>query len=191
MFVQPVRRQFIICVLVIMLIVVSIFGDFVSAQANPNTTISTVFIDSRFKLWDETEKLLDENFNITIFYLNSSSNNTGYYKIDIDSQISEGIFTNYIKKEYLINETFIHYLRIYVNNQTILEAYNIIITNQISKSLIDYANSQWTINLSPFEWTKKEQNVFFAGVIGAILCLVISYRITTKYKKSKGIKTYK
>ena len=174
-----------------MLVAVLNFNSIVSAQELNNAETSTFFIDSRFKLWDENEKMLDSNFNITIFYLNSSSNNTAYYKIDIDNTINEGFFTNYTKLQFNINESIIHYLKIYINNETVLHETNIIITNQVSKSLIDYANNQWTINLSPFEWTQKERNIFLSVVIGALLCLLIAYRITVKFKKSKGITTYK
>lgn len=191
MFIRLVRKSYFSIGIILMLVAVSIFGNFVSAQANPNIATSTIFIDSRFKLWDTNEKMLDAQFNITIVYFNSSSNNSAYYKIDVDNNISEGYFKNSTKKQYFINQTMIHYLKIFINNKTVYETTNIIITNQISKSLIDYANNQWTINLSPFEWTQKERNIFSAAVIGALMCLLIAYRITTKYKKSKGIQTFK
>ncbi len=185
-----IRRRKPVIIIVMVIMVLGIFNN-VLVSANDEIPNTSIFIDSRFKLWDLNEKMIDGNFNITVYYFNETTNNTAYYKIDIDDNISEGFFKTSIKKQFSINSSMIHSLKVYINNETIYHVTNIIITNQISKSLIDYANNEWTINLSPFDWGQKERNIFFAVVISALISLFIAYRITTKYKKSRGITTIK
>lgn len=192
MFIQHLRKQVFAIMIVLMLMAISIiWADFVSADDTKDIAISSIFIDSRFKLWDSSEKILDGKFNITIFYFNKSVNNTAYYKIDLDNNISEGFFTDFIINQYSINESMIHYIKIYINNKTVYYVNNIIITNGVTKSTIDYANNVWTINLNPSEWSKKERSIFYAVVLASLLSVLIAYRITSKNRKNRGITTYK
>lgn len=152
---------------------------------------STIFINSRFILWDADEKMIDNKFNISIFYNNVTSNNTCYYKIDIDNNITEGFLNFSTKHEYKYNETLIHYITIYINNVTVFKVTNIITTSTITERSINYPGNPYTINLSPSEWNAKEINLFTAVIFGGFIASVMVYRIRIKYSKGRGITTYK
>lgn len=187
-----VRKSIILLVIGMLILMESGFLiNRVSAQSDFNPDSTNIFIDSRFKLWDEYEKMLDDTFNITIVYINQSVNHSAYYKIDIDNNITEGNFTYFVTNQFYINETLIHYLRIYINNESVFYETNIIIDSDVTKDSIDYGKSIWTINLSPLEWTQKERNIFFAGIISFLVSLPMVYFIIKTNKKGHGIKTYK
>ena len=84
----------------------SMFLITVSASPNP---IAHYNINSRFILWDNYEKMIDNNFQIEFYSFNQSSNFTSSYYIQINSEIRNGTFQYYHYENYILDieyETF-------------------------------------------------------------------------------------
>lgn len=176
-------------ILVVMVITGMGIGDtffIVSALNSDIANSPSIFIDSRFKLWDSNEKMLDKNFNITIIYVNESG---FYYNIIINENNYSGMANLSYTNSFWLNETdIITLLEIQINNNTIFKENNIIITSGITQSVIDTGLSPFTINLKPSEWTQKEWNIFWSIFLGSILSFYIAFRIIKKYRKLHGVK---
>lgn len=193
-----VRKQFNLCamkyrtvsiLIVLMLLGVSIGG--VSAQSN-FTPDSTIFIiESRFKLWDNDEKMLDKNFSISLINLNNSKNES-YYSIQINENIETGIFNLSVKKYYELNETdLIYSLIIIVDNKTLIDETDIILISGVNKHWITSIPEIFKIALTPSQWTHKQWNIFYAIVFSSLFSLMIGYRINKKWRKNHGVKVIK
>lgn len=178
-----------IAVIFIMVFALSnVFSVIAFKNVNANTSISDYFIESRFMLWDSNEKMLDENFNIHIFYINETNNNTFHYYIRIDNDIYTNVTTyHYNVSIHKNSRDIINVLEIRINNETILFANNIKILSGVSESGIRRSVSDYLISLSPFEISSKLKNVFYSSIVGAILGLFLAFRIIKKYRAKYGM----
>lgn len=159
-----------------------------STIAMPNT-ISHYNIKSRFILWDENEKMIDNNFTIELFYFNVSNNHTAFYKIQIDNLIYNDTFqVNKNIEIGLENNYNIQKFVIQIDNKTLLDENNIKVISGVTKNSVNRGVSQFTINLSPFQWTVKERNIFYSILTSSLLCIFISFRLLKYYRKKNGIK---
>lgn len=164
------------------------FSFVVHAQESPPSPDTIILIDSQFKLWNVREKSLDKNFTIHIWLPSALNNSTNNYIIRVDNNYTNGSFSNYMSKQYLlVNKTRIEVLEVYVNNQSCLIATGIRIMTGVSQSQIDAGQSPFTISLLPSEWKAKEWRIFFAIVVCAVLCSFISYRMVMRYRKARGV----
>lgn len=160
----------------------------IAVAENPETA-TTYFIESRFKLWDNSEKMLDENFNIHILYYNNSNNNTYSYYIQINNDIYRNI-TQYhtIIPIHLNNGQMINTFIIKVNNETILSETNIRIIGGVSGSGIKRSIEPYTISLSPLQWTNVERNIFSSVIIAGIMSIFLGFRLVKFYRSKNGIR---
>jgi len=181
------KIKLITSIFLMMVFGINIFSIIAIAE-NPNT-ISTYYIESRFKLWDNNEKMLDENFAIHILYYNNSNNNSFFYYIQINDNIYNGS-SNYMHIENIVmnNNQYINTLIIKVNNETLLSESNIRIIGGVSGDVIKRSVDKFTISLSPLEWTNAERNIFFSVILGAILSIFFGFRLVKKYRSKYGIR---
>lgn len=147
-----------------------------------------IFIESRFRLWDSTEKMIDKNFTITMINLNSSMNNE--YKLSINNNITYGNFTGSIQIPIIATDSVINIL-IEINNKTEFMQTDIRIISGITAPGINQISQPWYIQLSPLEWGKKQWNIFFAIVLSAFICIYISYHIVMHYRNLSGTREIK
>ena len=178
------------CIAIGMIILMGFSGSsnmlFVSAQSIPQNPTIFYDIDSRFILWDANEKMIDSKFNITIIYFNASNNHSSNYDITVGGINTKGNFTISHTEFFNITNKESIDIKILVDGKIILNAYSIILTSGVSESRINEAKEPFTLNLSPFEWTKMEWNIFYAIVLCSMFSLLISYRIVKKFKQTKG-----
>lgn len=174
----------------IMVIVVStVFSVIAVKNVTAITSQSSFHIESRFILWDDYEKMIDNEFSIHLYYINQSYNNTFTYSIIINYDLYEGINnTHHIQNISLSNNDVISYMEIKINNETLLKAYNIRIVSGVSSSGIKRSLSDFTISLSPFEWNAKERNIFYSVIVGALISLFLSFSIVKSYRMKYGIR---
>jgi len=183
------RIYLIITIMVIMGMGISNIFFVVSAQINFADS-PQIYIDSRLKLWDSSEKMLDKKFNITIINFNESTNNTFNYYIKVNNLEYFGISNlSYLQNFTIINTDILHTFIIKVNNKTYIDESGIVITSGITQDSIIDAGKPFTLNLKPSEWTKKEWNIFFALVFSGIIGMVITYRLIKRIRKKNGVNT--
>lgn len=185
------RKQRIYLMCAIMVIMgMGISNLFLVVSAINITDSPQIYIDSRLKLWDINEKMLDKNFNITIIYLNESNNNSFNYKITVNNLIYEGNSTLYHLQNFTITDTDIIFkFQVIINNITYLDESEIIITSGVNGSDIVNAGKPFTINLKPSEWNALEWNIFFALVFAGIIGMFITYRLIKRIRKKNGVNT--
>ena len=168
-----------------------VIGSFGSIASEPITD-TKILLTSRFILWDEEEKMIDNNFEIHILYFNYTNNNTGNYEITIDNEKFEGIVINYTSIPiYINNSDKINSIIIKVNNNTVYTVSNIYIIKGVSGKSVWKGISEFLISLNPFEWSAKEWNIFFSVVIASLISLPISLRFVKYYKKKHGVRVIK
>lgn len=183
------QRIYLICAIMI-IIGMGISNLFLVVSAINIADSPEIFIDSRLKLWDNNEKMLDKNFNITIIYLNESNNNSFNYEININDLSYKGNSTMYYLQNITISDTdFIFKFQVIINNITYLDESGIIITSGIQSSDIINAGKPFTINLRPSEWNSKEWNIFFGLAFSGLMGLPISYKLVKRIRKKNGINT--
>jgi len=119
-----------------------------------------------------------------INYGNQSMNNS--YEININSIIYKGNFTGYITVPINTNETLIS-ISVRLNNETVYVQSGIKIMGNISYHAIDQMEKPNLISMNPFEWSKKEWNIFFAIVLSAIISVLIAYLVVIRYRKIHGV----
>ena len=154
----------------------------ISGQSTPDNFI---FIQSRFMLWDTYEKMMDNNFNITLInYENSTMNNS--YEIYINKDIYYGNFTGFIILPFMRNESSISII-VKMNNDTKMIESNIRIVKGITPNAIDRIDTSPFITINPLEWGKRQWNIFFAVVFSALVSVLIAYLIVVRYRKFKGV----
>lgn len=185
------KHQIYLKVVVMVIMGMGISNLFLGVSAQSYITDSPhIFIESRFKLWDLNEKMLDKDFNITILYYNQSNNNSFNYKITLDENIYTGNSTYYYSQNFTIDNTDILFkMEIEINNITYLSETGILITSGITQSKIQNSGEPFTINLNPAEWSKKEWNIFFSLMFAGILGMIISYKLVKRIRKKHGVKT--
>lgn len=188
MFIQH-RRQCVNFVIVGSIIGLLLAGGVNSAVAYPLDSDTKVYLTSRFLLWDTTEKMIDPQFDIHIFYFNISTNHTANYYANVGGNEINGTFQHYINLSYNINYTdIITNLEIIVNNNTVFEAQNIIVIEGISQQTITRPYEPFYLKFLPSEWTAKEWNIFYAVLISALLSIFISYRLAYRYRERMGVR---
>lgn len=133
--------------------------------------------------------MIDDSFTIELYYINQSCNNSCYYHIQIDYEIYNGTMQSYKSMNFnYTNGKIISIILIKINNETILRANNIRVISNVNANGIKRTVSEYTINLSPFEWSKKEWNIFYSLVVSCFISMGISYRGLKYYRKKNGIK---
>lgn len=153
----------------------------ISETVDANTI---VFIESRFRLWDANEKMLDNSFNITVIDLRNNTT-IKYLEIDINGDIYYSNFTQYSITEISTNDSMINIV-IRINNETVFVESNIKIIRGVTGNTISTGQKPFVISLSPLEWNSRQWNIFFAVVISAIISIGISYIIVMRYRRIKG-----
>lgn len=187
--IQIFNRVIVIGMFLIIGLGISNFSLLVSADSNFADS-PEIFINSRFKLWDENEKMLDKNFSITIIFLNESLNNSFEYSIKIDNNNINGSNEKSVTEYFDMNNTnIILILQIFVNNEIIFEAENIILTSGVNQNTINTGLSPYVISLNPSDWKSLERNIFISAIIGGLFSILISYRLVKRIRKSHGVKT--
>lgn len=156
---------------------------------NDNAEVSAHF-SSSFMLWNDFEKMINKDFNITVYSFNSSLNFTGYYEIGIDNQKWEGNFQFYKVINFTIEKLIINNLYVKINNITLINADNIFISEGItSENIVSGDGNPLTINLRPSEWSKKEWNIFFSLIVSFIISVLFCYVTVKLGRKITGYKT--
>ena len=149
-------------------------------------------ISSRFMLWDISEKMLDPQFTINMFNLNQSVNSSVYYEITINNNMRNGTFYSNHTINYDINYTEIIFLMtIKLNNITTLEAENIRLIDGLDGTHISTSREPFFLSFTPWEWTAKERNIFFAVLISGLVSSLVSFRLVKRYRKYSGYKVIK
>lgn len=183
------RRRFLGfgCRLVISLgLILLILSGFVVSQVTPGVPSDTkIFIQSRFILWDIHEKMVDKNFNITFI---SYDNQTHLYNIEIDDISYNGSYQYYTVVDISFNYTSINKLEVFVDGNRSFEAYDIQVTQGLNRGVISNLIEIIKIEFLPFELTRFEWNLVTSGVIGAMICLPVSYFTVKYYRKYRGAK---
>jgi len=156
----------------------------VVSEINPNLPGDTsIFFQSRFILWDPTEKMIDNDFNITLITYN---NDTHEYLIHLDDITYTGSYVNYTTIFITYNYSQINTLKILLDNELIFSTSDIRVTSGVTRDRIDNFIEPYLIKFLPFELTKFEWNLIYSGVVGAILCLPTAYFTVKWYRKRKG-----
>jgi len=147
----------------------------------------TVWLNSRFILWDNYEKMIDSNFTIVLSLVNESRNHTGYYEIQVDNLYYNGTFQYLETFPFdLENVTSIGLMLVRVDNETLISAQNVIVRNGVTTNQIYNPGDPWLVSLNPMEWRAKEWNIFFSVVTAALVSVIIAYRLVTKYRRYSG-----
>ena len=179
------HRVIILLVLVLVLLVSGLPGRAIGDGLDPNTKI---IITSRFVLWDSTEKMIDPIFTIHMFYFNITNNHTAFYVIRINENTYPGIFQVNKSIDFNINYTdVILLIQVDINNETVLSASNIYVTDGITQGGIRRIREPFGITLTPWEWSAKEWNIFFGIFSASLLSILVGYRMVTKYRKHRGV----
>lgn len=176
-----------LAIIIIMAVLCLNIFSIIAVAENPET--ATIFyIESRFKLWDNTEKMLDESFTIHLIYYNNSNNNTYSYYIQINNDIYKNT-TQYhtIIPIHLNNGQIINIFIIKINNETILSESNIRIIGGVSGDGIKRSIEPYTISLSPLQWNNVERNIAFSVVFSGVLSIFLGFRLVKFYRSKNGI----
>lgn len=181
---QPIYIKILVITIIINMGLLGLM-NFRAVAVVPNSP--TTFLTSKFYFNDGKEILIDKNFTIHMLNYNYS-----YYEIEIDELYFNGTFFNYETKNIILeNRELILRIIVKINNETSLTYTNIIIMEGLSASGIQRSTSPFTINLSPFEWNKKEWNIFWAVITASLIGILISYRLVLRYRKVRGIRELK
>ena len=151
-----------------------------------DSTHSFIFIESRFILWDEYEKMLDSNFIINIIYLNSTDNNTASYHVTVDGQEWSGTLQTNVSINVTVTQEVISLIEVKVNNETQLKVHGVIIMEGVSGSGIRRGRTLHFIEMLPTEWKAYQWNEFFAVSTGVLLAIVFGYRLMKRFRMKQG-----
>ena len=175
--------QIIIAALLIATVILPV-GFAISQPLNDEMTVF-IFIDSRFKLWDSNEKMLDNNFTVTIL---SIDNETHTYRISANNEIRTGNLTNltYIHIEYFNITDSTLALHIEIDDKPIYTVSNIKLISDITASGISQIGKPFVISLSPFDWNKKQWNIFNSVIISALISVLLAYLFVLRFRKLHG-----
>ena len=133
--------------------------------------------------------MVDPDITIHIIHFNQSSNNTGWYNIQIDQIQEEGPLDQYINRSYdLGNYSIIGILKVQVNNITILEGSGIRVISGISSSgITDPDQNSLFYEIPIWEWDRIQWNQFSGVVIGVLLSILwLGYRLMKVVRRKKG-----
>ena len=147
-----------------------------------------IFIESRFRLWDPTEKMMDKDFTISVFYFNETMNNTARIKILINGAPEyEVTFSNYTSFNYSYRGDSIS-LTIQLNNETVFNEPNI----QIIAGITGHGLRTWKptfLEINPGDWKAYQWNEFYSIVFGVLISIYVGFRsIKTVRRKIGGRK---
>lgn len=161
------------------------------AIANPMAS-SYSFIESRFILWDSSEKMLDNEFSIIMIDFNSSVNHSSSYEITINENVYNGSFNQFYRENITLNNTeFIYLLEVKINGNTTLRAEDIIIMSGVDGSTIHIGSQPFGITFSPSEWRAIEWSIFFALMLSGFLSIWLAYRVVKFKRIHGGVKEWK
>ena len=167
-------------------LILLILSGFVVSQTTPGVPGDTkIFIQSRFLLWDTHEKMIDGEFNVTFI---SYDNQTHLYNININEISYNGSYSYYTVVDINFNYSTINTFIILVDGNRSFEAYDIQVTDGISRGFIANLIETIKIEFLPFELTRFEWNLVTSGVVGAMICLPVSYFTVKYYRKYRGAK---
>lgn len=184
------RARFSIVLIIMLVGALNFLCIIAESQNAPSNSI--YYIESDFILWRDNEKAIDPNFTIHLIYNNYTVNNSFTYYIRLNNNIYNGTANfNYSQPIKMNDRDIISIFEIKINNQTLANFRNIRIIGGVDQSGISRAVSQYTISLSPFQWTLKGRNIFYSVIVGGILCVLISYRLVLRYRKKHGVKIIK
>ena len=193
--IEPTYRLKIVMLLIVFLMIVSGFNSSsVVSQDILEYPEAITIISSRFMLWDSNEKLIDPQFSINMFNLNQSVNSTVYYEITINDNITIGTFNINHTINYDVSDTdteIIFIMTVKLNNITSLEADNIIIIDGFNSSGISSNREPFLVSFTPWGWSAKEWNIFFAVIVGGLVSSLVSFRLVKRYRKYSGFKVIK
>ena len=163
-----------------------------NAIADNLNSDTKIILSSRFILWDETEKMIDNDFNINIFYYNEPNNHTAFYNIYVDELNYNGTFQYFtFISVNLTNKDIINSLIVKVNNETVFNENYIIIMTGITGNSVKRGIEEFLISLNPFEWEEMEYNIFFGVIIASLISVFISLRTVKYYRVKKGVREVK
>lgn len=174
----------------VMLIGLLVLGsiNFNAIADNPDSN-TKIILSSRFILWDETEKMIDNDFNINIFYYNITNNHTANYNINVDELKYNGTFQYFISIPInLTNKEVINSIIVIVNNRTVFNENYILIMDSITGKSIKRGIDEFLISLNPFEWQEMEYNIFFGVIIASLISVFIALRTVKYYRVKRGVR---
>ena len=167
-------------------IILLILSGFVVSQTSPGVPgDAKIFIQSRFLLWDAHEKMIDGEFNITFI---SYDNQTHNYIIKLDEISYNGSYSYYTIVDIKYNYSIINSFIVLVDGNRSFEAYDIQIVEGISRGFISNLIETIKIEFLPIELTRFEWNLVTSGIVGAVICLPVSYFTVKYYRKYRGAK---
>jgi len=162
-----------------------------SIASNPIAE-TKIYFTSRFILWDENEKMIDNHFQIHIHFKNETLNDTAYYNIRIDDLIYNGTFQYYESISINITDKqILSMIDISINNRSIYTVYGVTVISGVTKSNIERSISEFLISLNPLEWKEKEWNIFFAVIVASILTIPIALRFVKYFRAKRGVSEVK
>lgn len=178
---------------IVMLIGLLVLGsiNFNAIADNPNSN-TKIILSSRFILWDENEKMIDNDFNINIFYYNITNNHTANYNIKVDELKYNGTFQYFISIPInLTNKEIINSIIVIVNNKTVFNANTILIMEGITGSSVKRGIDEFLISLNPLKWKEMEVNIFAGVIVASLISVFIALRTVKYYRVKLGVREVK
>ena len=167
-------------------VILLILSGFVVSQSTPGVPADTkIFIQSRFILWDTHEKMIDGDFNVTCI---SYDNQTHSYTVNVDDLSYNGSYQYFTVIDVHFNYSTINILEVIIDGNRSFGAYDIQVTKGLNRGIISDLIETIKIEFLPFELTRFEWNLVISGVVGAIICLPVSYFTVKYYRKYRGAK---
>lgn len=172
--------------ILLILSILALSGLEVQAQGiQDDTGGASIFLESRFRLWDPTEKILDQNFTITAVYFNASNNNTAHLSIKINGlAVHNETFKNWTKWGRIYTGENLE-LEILINNNTVFHERDIYIMSGVTAPALQKWKPSF-LEISPGDWSKLQWNQFFGAVLGVLFSIYIGYRVTKEGRKRTG-----
>ena len=161
-----------------------------SVASNP-VADTEILLTSRFILWDEFEKMIDNDFKIHIIFENETSNHTAYYEVLINDLNYSGMVEHYTVIDVSLNNTEIASIIINIDNITIYQVYDLIIIEGFTGGHVKRGLDEWLISLNPLEWSNFQWNIFFSVVSAFIVSIFVSLKLVKYYRKRKKVTVVK
>lgn len=179
-------KLFVMVMLIGLLVLGSINFNAIADNPDSNTKI---ILSSRFILWDEKEKMIDNDFNINIYHYNITNNHTANYNIYVDELHYNGTFQYFISIPInLTNKEIINNIRILINNLTVFNVNYILIMEGITGKSVKRGIDEFLISLNPFEWEAKEYNIFFGVIVASLISVFIALKTVKYYRVKRGVR---
>ena len=176
-------RRMILTAAISLVILTILSGLVVSQDTSGFTEDTATFFQSRYILWDSTEKIIDPDFNITLI---AFDNETHYYNIIIHNQIYIGNYTYYKLLNFTFNYSTMSELSIQIDNRSHIYATNIRVIGGVTAEKVLPHIEPFVIEFLPWELTQYEWDLFYSGVVAALIALPTVHFGVKYYRRRRG-----